>query len=106
SDPACSSDISGWLWSQNRSLDRYGTVSLPLAIAIFNTAPYRSRTQQRELLSRWCSCSIFAKPRPLLLAVPAQLFEIDDSHPAIFQSKQAVLLQPLQALVGILPGQA
>ena len=43
---------------------------------------------------------------PVLLAVTAQLFEVDDCHPAIFQSKQALLLQPLQALVGILPGQA
>ena len=44
--------------------------------------------------------------RRVLLSVTTQLFEIDDSSPAIFQSKQAFLLQPLQALVGILPGQA
>ena len=32
--------------------------------------------------------------------------EIDDRHPAIFEPEQARLLQPLQALVGILPRDA
>ena len=36
----------------------------------------------------------------------AQLFQVDDGHPAIFQPEHALLLKPLQALVGILPRQA
>jgi hypothetical protein len=38
-----------------------------------------------------------------LLAAPAQPLEVDDGHPAIFEPQQALLLQPLQALVGVLP---
>src|SRR5882757_2858333 len=37
------------------------------------------------------------------LAVMAQPLDIDDSHPAIFEPEQALLLQSLQALIGILP---
>src|SRR6476646_9648019 len=48
-------------------------------------------------------------PSPILktstpsLAVVAQAFEFDDGDAAIFEPQQAFLLQPLQALVGILP---
>jgi hypothetical protein len=41
-----------------------------------------------------------------LLAVTAQALEVEDGHPAIFEPKQALLLQPLQALVGVLPRDA
>ena len=41
-----------------------------------------------------------------LLAVMAQSLEIDDGHAAIFEPQQAFLLQPLQAPVRILPGDA
>ena len=33
-------------------------------------------------------------------------FEFDDGHAAIFEPQQAFLLQPLQALVGVLPRNA
>ena len=39
-------------------------------------------------------------------AVVAQAFEVDDGDAAIFEPKEPLLLQPLQALVGILPGDA
>ena len=41
-----------------------------------------------------------------LLAIAAQALDIEDAHPAIFKPKQPLLLQPLQALVGVLPGDA
>jgi hypothetical protein len=34
----------------------------------------------------------------------AQSFEVDDGHATIFEPQQTFFLQPLQALVGILPG--
>jgi hypothetical protein len=42
--------------------------------------------------------------RHVSLAVMAQPIEVEDGHAAILQSQQALLLQCLQALVGILPG--
>jgi len=42
----------------------------------------------------------------VLLAITAQLFEIDDRHATIFESEQPLPLQSFQALVGILPGDA
>src|SRR5436190_12262265 len=41
-----------------------------------------------------------------LFAVVAQAFEVEDGDATIFKPEQALLLQPLQALVGILPGDA
>src|SRR6266496_500374 len=55
--------------------ERYGTVSIPPAVAIFNTVPYRARTQQRERSATYCPCSIFKKVRRVLFAVMAQLFQ-------------------------------
>ena len=43
-------------------------------------------------------------PALRLLAIAAQPLEIDDRHTAIFEPQEALLFQPLQALVGILPG--
>jgi hypothetical protein len=39
-------------------------------------------------------------------AIAAQAVEVEDGDPAIFEPQQALLLQPLQALVGVLPGDA
>src|SRR4051812_11486935 len=44
--------------------------------------------------------------RPSLLAIVAQPLEVEDGHATIFQPQEPLLLQPLQALVGVLPGDA
>ena len=41
-----------------------------------------------------------------LLPIVAQPFEFEDGHPAILEPQQTFLFQPLQALVGNLPGDA
>ena len=41
-----------------------------------------------------------------LLAIAAKAVEVDDGDPAIFKLQETFLLQPLQALIGVLPGDA
>jgi hypothetical protein len=41
-----------------------------------------------------------------LIAVRAQALKVDDRHPAIFEPQQSLSFELLQALVGILPGDA
>src|SRR5438093_2652811 len=67
---------------------QYGTVSLAntTTSAIGNMVPFQLRAS-----------------RPVLLAMMAQAFEFYDGDAAVFEPQQAFLLQPLQALVGILP---
>src|SRR4051794_23991932 len=52
--------------------------------------------------------SQFLAPGPpsQLLAITAQSIEVDDGDAAIFESQQAFLLQRLQTLIGLLPGDA
>src|SRR3954469_11647317 len=94
-------------------IERYGTVSYdPTAC---NTAPYRIRDIAISLRNSFrCRrtprtgnlvTGICFLPAPLFAVVP-QALQLEDGDAAIFKSQEAFLFQPVQTLVGILPGDA
>lgn len=50
--------------------------------------------------------SVLNKGVAVLFAVAAQAFDIEDGHATIFEPEKPLFFQPLQALVGVLPGDA
>ena len=81
-------------------------VCFTLGIAHYEDTPWCAITFRSARRCRGDGARTWESGHKSLLAIAAKAVEVDDGDAAIFKLQETFFLQPLQALIGVLPGDA